>query len=67
MRVGREAFAECFLAKAIQLLGVQATFKKGARVDARCRMSLNEQQIASMAGGRGMKKVVEPDVVEGRR
>ncbi|MNJ43588.1 hypothetical protein D3C77_386000 [compost metagenome] len=65
MRVGRQAFAIDFLTKVVQLVFADAAFKERAGIDARCDGALDKNQIAAVLFGRGLKKVVEADVVEG--
>ena len=67
--VGREAFAVDLLAEPVETVFGDAAFEIGACVDARRRMALHEDQIASMGLVRRVPEVVEADVVErcGRR
>jgi hypothetical protein len=68
MRIRGEttAFAGDFHAEQIHLVFGDAPFEKRARVDARARMALVENQVAGVAVARRAPEMIEADVVERR-
>ncbi len=67
MRVRRDALAVDFLAEVVHLLGGEPAQHEGARVDARRRVALHENEIAAVRFGGRAPEMVEADVVEHRR
>src|SRR6185436_17568578 len=64
MRIARQALAAGLLPETEKLLLAQASFEKGARIDAGRAVSLHEDQIAAMAIRRCMPEVAEADIIE---
>ena len=67
MRIGRETAAVDLHPEFLQLILGEPALHKRTGVDARRGMALDEQQVSAVLIGRGVKKVLEADVVERRR
>ena len=66
--VGRQPVPVDFLAEAVEFVFADAPLEIGPRVDPRCRMALDVDQVAPVVLAGGMKEMVKADVVErGRR
>ena len=67
VRIRRKPFAVDFLTEVRELLFADAAFQKGARVHARRRVPLEEDEVAAERLARCAEKMIEADVVERRR